>query len=85
MSRAMASSIFRKFSAWRSSRVFQGICPSLVTPSTRNWISVPKSRPMSSAVALVSSTQSCKRPAQIDPTSSLSSEMIVATLSGCTT
>ena len=66
MSRAIASSILRKFSAWRSSRVVQGIWPSLVTPSTRNWISVPNSRPMSSAVALVSSTQSCSRPAQTD-------------------
>ena len=76
MSRAIASSILRKFSAWRSSRVVQGIWPSLVTPSTRNWISVPNSRPMSSAVALVSSTQSCSNPAQIDGTSSRSSEMI---------
>ena len=79
MSRAIASSILRKFSAWRSSRVVQGIWPSLVTPSTRNWISVPNSRPMSSAVALVSSTQSCSSPAQTDGTSRRSSEMIRAT------
>ncbi len=85
MSRAIASSILRKFSACRSSRVVQGIWPSLVTPSTRNWISVPKRRPMSSAVALVSSTQSCSRPAQTDGTSSRSSEMMRATPTGWTT
>jgi hypothetical protein len=84
-SRAMASSILRKFSAARSSRVFQGICPSLVTPSTSAWISGPNSWPMSSAVALVSSTQSCSRPAQTEGTSSLSSAMILATPRGWTT
>ena len=40
---------------------------------------------MSSAVALVSSTQSCRSPAQIDGTSSRSSEMIRATPTGWTT
>ena len=85
MSRAIASSILRKFSACASSRVCHGTLPSLVTPSTRKATSVPKSLLMSSTVALVSSTQSWSSPAQIEPTSSLSSEMIVATLSGWTT
>jgi len=36
--------------------------PSLVTPSTRNAISLPNSWSSCSIVALVSSTQSCRRP-----------------------
>ncbi len=40
---------------------------------------------MSSAVALVSSTQSCRRPAQTEGTSSRSSEMMRATPTGWTT
>ena len=85
MSRAIASSILRKFSACFSSRVCQAIWPSLVTPSTSIWISGPNSRPMSSAVALVSSTQSCSRPAQTEGTSSFRSAISLATPSGCTT
>ncbi len=85
MSRAIASSILRKFSAWRSSRVCQGIWPSLVTPSTSICTSPPNSRPMSSAVALVSSTQSCSRPAQTEATSRRRSAISWATPSGCTT
>ena len=85
MSRAIASSILRKFSACCSSRVEYGSLPSLVTPSTRNAISLPNSSPSCSTVALVSSTQSCSRPAQTDATSSFSSAMICATASGCVT
>ncbi len=71
MSRAIASSILRKFSACRSSRFCQGILPSLVTPSTRNAISEPNKRSSSAVVAEVSSTQSCRSPAQMEGTSSL--------------
>ncbi len=43
MSRAMATSILRKFSAWRSSLEVKLILQSLVTPSTRNATSPPNS------------------------------------------
>ena len=43
-SRAMATSILRKFSAWRSSREEKASLPILVTPSTRSAISAPNSR-----------------------------------------
>ncbi len=58
MSRAIATSIFRKFSACRSSLEAKLIFESLVTPSTRKATSCPKSRSMSSVVASVSSTTS---------------------------
>ena len=51
MSRAMATSILRKFSAWRSSREEKASLPILVTPSTRSAISAPNSRWRSSLVA----------------------------------
>ena len=41
MSRAIATSILRKFSACRSSRLAKAILPSLVTPSTSSAISPP--------------------------------------------
>ena len=40
----MATSILRKFSAWRSSREEKASLPILVTPSTRSAISSPNSR-----------------------------------------
>ena len=43
MSSTIASSILRKFSAWRSSLDEKGIAPILVTPSTTWAISSPKS------------------------------------------
>jgi hypothetical protein len=43
MSRAIATSILRKFSAWRSSFEVKLIFDSLVTPSTRNATSSPNS------------------------------------------
>ena len=85
MSRAIASSILRKFSACRSSRVLHGSLPSLVTPSTRNAISWPNTCVSSSIVVEVSSTASCRRPAHTLGTSSLSCEMMYATDSGCVT
>ncbi len=59
----MATSIFRKFSAWRSSREEKASLPILVTPSTRSAISAPNSRWRSTLVVLVSSSTSCSRPA----------------------
>ncbi len=85
MSRAMASSILRKFSACRSSRVVHDILPSLVTPSTRNAISGVNTCCSSSIVVEVSSTQSWSRPAQIEGTSRRRSVMIEATESRWTT
>ena len=43
-SRAIATSILRKFSAWRSSREEKASLPILVTPSTSSAISSPNSR-----------------------------------------
>src|SRR5438046_2705358 len=43
-SRAMATSILRKFSAWRSSREENASLPIFVTPSTSSAISAPNSR-----------------------------------------
>ncbi len=59
----MATSILRKFSAWRSSREEKASLPILVTPSTRSAISVPNSRWRSPLVALVSSRTSWRSPA----------------------
>src|SRR5213596_675691 len=52
-SRAMATSILRKFSAWRSSREENASLPIFVTPSTSSAISAPNSRSRSSLVACV--------------------------------
>ena len=82
MSRAMATSILRKFSAWRSSLDAKLILESFVTPSTRNATSCPNSRSMSSVVASVSSTTSCRRPAQTLAVSRRRSVMMPATLAG---
>ena len=62
MSRAIATTILRKFSACRSSFEVKLICESLVTPSTSKATSPPNSRSMSSIVASVSSTTSCRKP-----------------------
>ena len=48
----MATSILRKFSAWRSSREEKASLPILVTPSTSSAISRPNSRSRSALVAL---------------------------------
>ena len=50
MSSTMARSIFRKFSAWRSSEVANGILQILVTPSTMWGTSGPKSSSRRSGV-----------------------------------
>src|SRR2546427_3395210 len=62
-SRAIATSIFRKFSACRSSREENASLPIFVTPSTRSAISRPNSRSRSALVAAVSSRTSCSSPA----------------------
>ena len=64
MSRAIASSILRKFSACCSSRESNVSLPSLVTPSTRNAISLPNCSPSCSTVARRVLDQSCSRAAQ---------------------
>ncbi len=71
MSRAMATSILRKFSACRSSLEAKLILESLVTPSTRKATSWPNSRSMSVVVASVSSTTSWRSPAHTLAVSSL--------------
>ena len=62
MSSTIASSILRKFSAWRSSLEENGMAPILVTPSTTWAISGPNSSAMRSGVVSVSSTTSWSRP-----------------------
>ena len=62
MSSTIASSILRKFSAWRSSLDENWIAPSLVTPSTTCATSVPKSSRIRSIGVCVSSTMSWSRP-----------------------
>ena len=82
MSRAIASSILRKFSACCSSRVEYGSLPSLVTPSTRNAISLPNCfAELLDRRARVLDT-SCSSAAQMLATSSFSCAMISATRAG---
>ncbi len=82
MSRAMATSILRKFSASFSSALLNLTWPSLVTPSTMPAMSLPNSSSISSMVASVSSTVSCRRPATTLASSSLSCARTPATASG---
>ena len=84
MSRAIATTILRKFSAWRSSFEVKLIFESLVTPSTSSATSTPNSFSMSSVVASVSSTTSWRSPAQTLAASSRRSAMMPATLTGWT-
>ncbi len=62
-SRAMASSILRKFSAWASALLSNWILSSLVTPSTRAATGLPKASATLSEVTPVSSTTSWSRAA----------------------
>ena len=84
MSSTIASSILRKFSAWRSSFDENWIAPSLVTPSTTWATSVPNSSRIRSIGVWVSSTMSCSNPAAMATTSSFMSASRSATSSGCT-
>src|SRR5437870_3442342 len=81
-SRAIATSILRKFSACRSSREEKASLPILLTPSTRLAISWPNSRSSSSLVAPVSSRTSWRRPAVTVVTSILKSTRRWATARG---
>ena len=82
MSFDIAISIFRKFSAWASSRLWNSIFASLVSPPTRSPISSPNCVRMSASVAKVSSTVSCRRPAATVTGSRRISARISATASG---
>ena len=78
----MASSILRKFSAWRSSLVENEIELILVTPSTTWATSDPKSWRTRSMVVSVSSTTSWSSPAAIATSSSRMSATREATSRG---
>ena len=62
MSRDIAISILRKFSAWRSRSDVNSIFAILVRPSTRKATGSPNRRRSSSEVVSVSSIASCSRP-----------------------
>ena len=82
MSSTIASSILRKFSAWRSSLEEKGMALILVTPSTTWATSGPKSSRIRSIVVRVSSTTSWSRPAAMATTSSFMSARKSATARG---
>jgi hypothetical protein len=71
-----------QFSACFSSREVKLIWPIFVTPSTSVATSGPKSSPIWSSVASVSSTVSCRSPVTTLGTSSRISAMMPATFSG---
>ena len=79
MSLAIARNIFRRFSAWRSSRLFHSIRPSLVTPSTSPATSGPNFARISSIVRGVSSGTSWSSAAATVTASSRMSARIPAT------
>ena len=78
----MASSILRRFSAWRSSTFENLIWVSLVTPSTSSATSGPNFCLISATVTGVSSATSCMRAAAMLSLSMPSSTKICATESG---
>ena len=82
-SSATAMSILRQFSTVSSSVEENFKSPILVTPCTMWAISLLNSRLKSSLVTAVSSTVSCKRPAQIVSSSRLKSIKIEATWQQC--
>ena len=82
MSSAIASSIFRMFSAWCCCSERIEIRPSLVTPSTSFATSAPNSLVSSSAVSSVSSTVSWRIAATMVAASRCSSARMLATSSG---
>ena len=84
MSSTIASSILRKFSAWRASLEANGMAPILVTPSTTWATSGPNSSSMRPIVVRVSSTTSWSRPAAMATTSSRMSASRLATSRGWT-
>ena len=82
-SRAIASSILRKLSAWTSSRDVNSIWSSLETPSTMSATGLPKLRSSSDLVTEVSSITSCSSAAASPCASSRHCDRIDATASGC--
>ena len=84
MSFDIASSILRKFSAWRSRSEVNSIFEILVSPSTRNATGSPNRRFSSSSVVSVSSMVSCSKPAATVTSSMRMSTRIPATSSGWT-
>ena len=84
MSRDIAISILRKFSAWRSRSDVNSIFAILVRPSTRKATGSPNRRRSSSEVVSVSSIASCSRPAATVTSSMRISTRMPATSSGWT-
>ncbi|MNC88438.1 hypothetical protein D3C83_42530 [compost metagenome] len=82
-SRAMASSILRKFSAWASACDSNSILSSLETPSTSSATGLPKLREISVLVIEVSSITSWRRAAVSACESRCHSARMLATASGC--
>src|ERR1043165_9428927 len=82
-SRAIASSILRKFSAWATSADWNSILSSLETPSTSSATGLPKVSEISSLVTEVSSVTSCSSAAISVWPSRCQSARISATASGC--
>ena len=83
MSRAMAISILRKFSACASAFDSKLICVSLETPSTSSATSSPNSVAMCSLAVGVSSMTSCRMAATMVSWSIRISARIFATCTGC--
>ena len=82
-SRAIASSILRKFSACASSADWNSMRSSLETPSTSSATGLPKVSEISSLVTEVSSVTSCSSAAIRVWPSRCQSARISATASGC--
>ncbi len=82
-SRAIASSILRKLSAWISSREVNSIWSSLDTPSTMSATGLPNVFSSSPLVTEVSSITSCSNAAASPCASSRHCDRMLATASGC--
>jgi hypothetical protein len=82
MSSLIARTSLRKFSACFSWSDWSSIRLSLVTPSTRRATSLPNLASMSSIVASVSSTVSCRSAVTIEAVSSFMPVRMPATSSG---
>ena len=82
---AIATSILRMVAACCSSLESKRIRSSFVTPSTIAATSGPNEEVIISTVIEVSSTESCRRAAAMETSSSPSSATIMATARGCST
>ena len=85
MSPAIATIIFRTFSACASSPLRNSSFSSFVRPSTMRATSLPNSRSMSPRPTSVSSTVSCSSAAVSVVVSSRRSARIPVTATGCST